>query len=289
MRKSILGIAAALLILANTPAHAKVLLDVTATGSTATGLDRNGNSFLVANTAIQPTGTGVISPFLTIQQTGQERGYNTDGTEPLDTKRSGGGFTRAIQLGQLSTTVINGVQYLQFLLDVNQTANGPISLNQLQFFTSPTDLSAGSTSLTEATNETSPGVGGNDAIIDFSTKGGTEVFRMNNLQNNGTNLAMNQEILVDTGNGSGSGDAFFYVRSSLFGTNLNSYVTLFAQFGHPNGSYESNSGFEEFSYRAGNGPTFQATPEPSTLVMASMAGLMGLGAIWRKRRSRRDA
>ena len=66
MRKSILAITAGLLALAlaHAPAHAKMYLDVTTAGSTRTGTDRNGNSFIVANTAIQPTGTQSY-PYLT--------------------------------------------------------------------------------------------------------------------------------------------------------------------------------------------------------------------------------
>jgi len=288
MCKKFFAVTAALLSLTHASAHAKIVLDVTPTASTtASGTDTSGSGFIVTNTAIQPTGTGVIDPFLTIQETGQERGFNTDVGEPLDTKRSGGGFTRAIQLGEIATVQIGGVEYLQFLLDVNQDSNGPISLNQIQFFVSPADVGS-NYSLTEATQGIgTDGTGGNDAIIGFGPSA-TEVFRMNNLENNGTDLVTNTEIQIDSAHGSGSGDMFLYVQSSLFGTDLKSYVTLFSQFGRPNGTYSSTAGFEEWAFVQGSGPTVQPVPEPATMALV-LSGLIPFGILKFGRLRRRSA
>jgi len=292
MPRTLLAIVALVLVLGRSMAQGKTVLDVTPTAFTSltqmstAGGAATSSQFIVTNTAIQPTGTGVIDPFLTIQQTGQERGYNTDvSPSPLDTKRSGGGFTEAIQLGHIGSVNIGGVDYLQFLLDVNQSGNGPISMNQVQIFKSLADLGSSSPSLTEATQGTgATGVDGNDAIIDFKTSG-TEVFRMNNLENDGTSLDKNYEVQIDSGHGSGSGDMFLYVQNSLFGSDPNAYVTLFSQFGHPNGTYESNAGFEEWAYRQNLTP-FTVTPEPATVATA-LSGLIPLGLAGLRRVYRR--
>jgi len=252
-----------------------MVLDLTPPGSTTiSSTSASGSGFVVASNEVQPTGTGVINPFLTIQQNGFERGFNTSIGLPLDTKRSGGGFTRAIQLGDIASVTIGGTEYLQFLLDVNQVANGNLSLNQVQIFTSPADLGNSSFTLTEA----SPN---NAAILSFGATN-NEVFRLNNFQNNGTDLATNTEIWIDSGHGSGSGDMFLYVDASLFGSDPNAYVTLFSQFGRPSGTFDSNDGFEEWATRQSNTPVQSVPVPPAIFMLLSGAPLLLLGFRRRK-------
>jgi len=274
-----------------TTAQAKAILDVTSATSgqfangTETGMDQLSNStFFVTYTAIQPTGTGVIDPFLTIQFQNQQSGYNSD-TLPLDTKRPQ--FTDPVTLGKIGTTDIGGVTYLQFLLDVDQVANGPISLNQVQFFTSNADVGDASYTLLGAEDGTGPTqIGGKDARISFTNA--TEVFRLNNQQNTAGSLATNYEIQVDSGHGNGSGDMFLYVQKSLFGTDDNAYVTLFSQFGTPSGTFDSNASFEEWAFREGSPDTnpHVDSPEPATLAMA-LTGLLPLAIAGVRQRRRR--
>src|ERR1043166_9210752 len=87
----------------------------------------------------QPTGTGVIQPFLRVQNTPTEQGYNTSGGIPFDDKA--GPWTHNIQLSDLQATAVDigGVTFFRLLLDVNEP-NGQkskITLDQLQFYTSP--------------------------------------------------------------------------------------------------------------------------------------------------------
>ena len=89
-------------------------------------------------TPAQPTGTGVIEPFLRLQADPTEQGYNTSG-DPFDDKA--GIWTHDIQFSDLKTTTVsvNGTDYFQILLDVNEP-NGKTSLiylNRLEFYTSP--------------------------------------------------------------------------------------------------------------------------------------------------------
>src|SRR4051812_16258121 len=66
--------------------------------------------------AQQPTGTGVIKPFLRVQATTMEQGYNTSGGTPFDDKA--GPWTHNIIMADLATTAvsINGVIYFKLLL-----------------------------------------------------------------------------------------------------------------------------------------------------------------------------
>src|SRR5437773_3242391 len=86
----------------------------------------------------QPTGTGVIDPFLRVQNDPQEEGYNTSGGTPFDDKA--GIWTHDIQFSDLKTTTvtINGASYFSLLLDVNEPGGDKsvISLDKLQFYTS---------------------------------------------------------------------------------------------------------------------------------------------------------
>ena len=90
-------------------------------------------------TPAQPTGTGVIEPFLRLQADPTEQGYNTSGGTPFDDKA--GIWTHDIQFSDLQTTTVslNGAAYFQILLDVNEPGGNKslISLDRLEFYTSP--------------------------------------------------------------------------------------------------------------------------------------------------------
>src|SRR5438067_9630139 len=88
----------------------------------------------------QPTGTGVIDPFLRIQANGTEQGYNTSGGTPFDDKS--GPWTHNIQFSDLQSTAVtvNGTVYFKILVDLNEPngAKSTISLENLQFYSSAT-------------------------------------------------------------------------------------------------------------------------------------------------------
>lgn len=103
-----------------------------------------GGTAIFGRSDYMSSGTGVIDPFLIIQQKGNEdteEGYNTDGTLTFDTKQSN--FTRDLQLSELATVLRAGVNYYQFSLNANQDANGttgkaPLSIDEIKIYTSPT-------------------------------------------------------------------------------------------------------------------------------------------------------
>src|SRR2546421_12264057 len=66
----------------------------------------------------QPTGTGVFDPFLTVQDTPWEQGYNSS-TGDFDSKRDPQ-WNHEIQFSDLQVTTVNGIQYYGFLVDIHE-------------------------------------------------------------------------------------------------------------------------------------------------------------------------
>src|SRR6266571_1608245 len=131
------GALSALLITAGsllfaTSAHATVV-DLT-TGPGAHGTI--GDALFFA-TNQQASGTGFIDPFLRVQASPTEQGYNTDGGFPFDDKNPSN-FQHSIQLSSLSQFNLNGMEYFKFMLDANQSgaSSHTFTMTQLQFYTS---------------------------------------------------------------------------------------------------------------------------------------------------------
>jgi hypothetical protein len=174
-------------------------------------------------TPSQPTGTGVIDPFVRVQADGTEQGYNTSGGTPFDDKA--GVWTHDIQFSDLQTTAVtvSGTQYFQVLLDVNEPGGNSsvISLDRLEFYTSATGSQTG----TDV-----PALGS----LRWSLDGAGDSY-----------------VLLDAArnSGSGSGDMFAYIPASAFaGVSDSDYIYMFSRFGDQaaaDGTTEG--GFEEWS------------------------------------------
>jgi len=264
MTWKLLTAAAILLAMAHTNARAGVVLDLTTA-------DANGT---VNGTAVdwfqqvpdQSTGTGVINPFARIQANGSESGYNTDGTPQFDTKV--GTWTHSLNVSDVPIVNIGGVDYRQFLLDINQNkgSNGEfLSLNSLEIYLGTTTNFIGTTGFGTGT-----------------AGAGTLVYSLDATMDNTIEL----NFLLNPG--SGAGDMFAYIAESSFQaafTGSNPYVYLYSSFGDPN---NSNDGFEEWAVvGTGGGPPVPpaAAPEPSTIALA-LSGLIPLAvAGYRRRRA----
>ncbi|MBV9009459.1 MAG: hypothetical protein JO354_09890 [Verrucomicrobia bacterium] len=208
------------------------------TGSNNSG-SINGAQFIFADQ--QPTGTGVIQSFLRVQNSPVEEGYNTSGGTPFDDKA--GPWTHDLTFGDLqgSTTTINGTDYFKLLLDVNEPGGNKslISLDQLQFYTSP--VGSQTTATVSSLGTLRYSFGANDAVL----------------------------LDASRNHGSGSGDMYAYIPTSNFaGTNANDFVYLYSHFGN---SAASEGGFEEWA-------TFcNSTPVPEMSALFPMIGLLAAG------------
>ncbi|MBI4436472.1 MAG: PEP-CTERM sorting domain-containing protein [Candidatus Omnitrophica bacterium] len=219
-----------------------VVLDLTTAASSGFV---NGAFFLQTDLNRHATGTGIIDSFVRIQHNGTEEGYNTDGRPlPLwpDVNTSPV-FTHSITLGSVPVVTINGVDYREFLLDINQTApDAFLSLDELQIFIK------NSGSITS--NLASLGV----PIYDLDAAGDSYV-KLNYILNPG----------------SGKGDMFAYIPESLFTTAADSdFVYLYSQLGT---NFASNDGFEEWAICPQLGGCLHVIPEPSSF------GLLGVGLL----------
>jgi MYXO-CTERM domain-containing protein len=245
------------------PAQADTIIDLTTADATGTS-----NGALYVQVPDQSTGTGVIEPFLRIQQKGTEQGYNSDvgGNDPWDTKS--GTWTHDLLVSDLIGATIDGVDYYEFLLDINQTASNPLlSLNNVQIFTR-------TGAITEAPDSLA-GLGDLRYNNDVGAQGDTTV-QLNFLLNPG----------------SGAGDMYMYVPVSAFAGALpTDNVYFYSLFGHPGNV--SNDGFEEWALVGEAVPTTTAEPtttnEPTTTDGPEPAalGLLGLGLLAVSRRIRR--
>jgi hypothetical protein len=226
------------------PSYATI---VDLTGSNDSG-SINGAQFVF--TTPQPTGTGVIQPFLRVENTPVEQGYNTSGGTPFDDKA--GPWTHDVTFASLQNTIVslNGTDYFKLLLDVNEPGGKKslISLDQLQFYT--------------------------------SSVGGQTTLNVSALGTLRYSFGSGDSVLLDASrnHGSGSGDMYAYIPTSDFaGTKSSDFVYLYAHFGNTD---PSQSGFEEWAL-------VNAAPIPEMDALFPILGFFAIAfATERLRRSR---
>ncbi|MDX1952610.1 MAG: hypothetical protein SFY81_10510 [Verrucomicrobiota bacterium] len=203
----------------------------------------------------QSTGTGILDPFLRLQANGTEHGYNTSAgpQPPFDAK--GGVFTHDLLFGDLTRVIKDGTEYFEFLLDLNEINNDRekyISLESVQIWTGSTAAPS-----TESL-----------ATI------GTIRYDMDNLFLGG---ASSSRIDLDASlnHGSGGGDMFAYIPTSLFaGVAATDNVYFYSAFS------ESDAGFEEWALIERLNPV----PEPTTLAGGILLGALAAGHMVRRSR-----
>lgn len=222
----------------------------------------------------KPAGSGFVDNmsdvFLTMRANGSEQGYNTDAKRaPYDVQRDSTRFNNTLQLSQLQTTTVNGVDYFQFVIDINEPNGGTkslISLDQLKLFTS-TDPSKSTMNIESL---------------------GIKRFDLD--------LPSDSFIKYDDQNsGSGEGDIAFFIPTAAFydpaslGLNLpvaksTDYLYLYAQFGaNISADFETGGGYEEFWTAQG------LTPVPEVSTAVPLAGILLLAGLHFQRRRRSGA
>jgi hypothetical protein len=195
----------------------------------------------------QPAGTGYIQSFVRIQGAGVERGYNTSARPLAFDENSSPNFTRDVQLKDLGVTVVGGIVYANFGLDINQTSSSGryLSLDDVKIYVSSAGQKTGS---------------------DLAALG-SKVFDLDTSSDNWIRLD------ATNSHGSGQGDMTMLVPLALFtgaGATPDSFITLYSQFGVHDAA---NSGFEEWTTR---GPGAPVVPAPATGLLALAGATVGL-------------
>ncbi len=248
------------MVLAAHSAHATTINlnnpDITSPPATGTGVI---NGAIYTTNFLQPAGTGVIDPFLTIQANPTEQGYN--GTnDNFDTKRVPQ-WNHPITLGSLATVTVNGTQYYQFVVDVNEpnsTSATTLSLDMLSVWTSPT--------LQDSTSTDANGL--------FNGSLGTLRYTMS------PSLGVNNVLYYDGNSGSGQADISIYIPVANFaGASATDNLYMYQAWGN---SQPSEGGFEETFAVLGSNMT--SVPEASTFLPLAGVVLAVLGADWMRKR-----
>jgi hypothetical protein len=242
--KSVFGILGVALLLPLTASA--VDYDLTAGGSQTI----NGGIF--QTTTIQTTGTGVIEPFLRLQNKDNEAGLNSDegnGEVFADTKV--GAWTHDVQLKDLATTTIMGELYLGFLLDINQTsANPTILFNRFDLYVNPASITDGEQDTVSDLDQFIWGMGNNTLLLNY-----------------------------DLNPGSGAGDLLIFAPVSYFmglGLTADDFLYVHTEF------CGSNDGFEEFATFGTPSPTLFNVPDGGATVAFLGLALVGMGLISRR-------
>ncbi|VIO72263.1 hypothetical protein CI1B_39070 [Bradyrhizobium ivorense] len=192
----------------------------------------NGIKFLTGDTNTA-TGTGIFPSFVTIQNTGVEQGFNTDAA-PVQNTGSSPAHNHSLLLGAVPIVTIDGVDYREFRLDLNEQSD-PISLDKLQIYAGSAGNLTSLAGLTQLYDM--------DGGADGKTGGGADV-----------DVSVG---LTAWSSGSGHSDYKVLIPNSYFaGTDPGAFIYLYSQFSN------ADAGFEEWSV----GPASPAGKTPDAVV-----------------------
>jgi hypothetical protein len=179
----------------------------------------------------------------------------------------------AIQVSQLTTTIIGGQSYFKFILDINENNNATdkyLSLDALQIYTSTTP------------NQSAPPA----AINADGTVSGLGTLRYN-MDTVGP-PAVDNGVLLDYTHEAGSGYADLSVFIPVFAAAGTDYVYLYSKFGvagvnpagFPAGNYGNSDGFEEWAIGVNPVPA-----PPTVLLIAAGVPALALRRFVRRKKA----
>jgi len=287
MRNGMLALSAAtgMLLSNNTSAATSpTVIDLTPVGAqTINVVGSFGGTAKVADNFVQPAGTGVFRPFLTIDANGQtstgnnksEQGYNTDGFTALYLDELRPQWNKRFQVENLAN--VNG--YYGFLLDANEPGANKslLSIDNVRIYTGGDNTAA---------------VGNNVANLNQL---GTLRWAMNSINSSGVTDPFTQYIQLDSAQenvysnsngGSGKADMVLWVPVTAF---AGASATDFVWFYNLNGAAvqadgstagtPSTAGYEEWAFV--QGPI--AVPDGGATAILLGIGALGVAAASRKR------
>jgi hypothetical protein len=267
----VLALAAAAVLLPGSASA--VIINLTAVPTSDANKVTTSDGVVWSQTTQQPTGTGVIDPFLRMQASSSaiEEGYNTSATprpmDDLSTSGSGNNYVHDV----LFSTMDTSGGFIKLLLDANQTGSqGKITLSKLIIWLVNTPANGDANNLNQLRNQL-----------------GAPAYDMDaSLGNSQVNLAVQTSNGFNANNGSGSGDLYVNIPLSALKTS-GTYFVLYSEFGDgTNPNYTNNDGFEEWAFIAG--PQQTVPDGGSTLVLLGSA-LTGLSLIASRRKLARNA
>jgi uncharacterized repeat protein (TIGR01451 family) len=177
--------------------------------------------YIGSSASNQSSGTGLFDPFVRLQGSPTEQGFNTNAPVTFDAKT--GTWTHAILVSAIPVVTINGTRYWELFNDINEGNNSkPISLNRVEiWFTTNANI-------TDGTGATFTG---------FATPATLQ-------------YAFSGSILInDVNQGSGRGDLRYLVPLTNIPTPpAGTYFVLYSQWGTTS-AYNSDGGFEEWKVR----------------------------------------
>lgn len=208
--------------------------DATETDLRAAGSSTTIGGVIFRDSANIGSGTGGYNTFLALQDNNDagssEAAFNSDDTSPIEPSNPELDLAKSqtVLLANIPVTIVGGVQYYEFRIDLNEAnsdPNGQISLDKFIIKTAP----ATTTILTKTDFDTLTTL---RYDMDAAATGGDRTL-----------------LLSEVSTGSGTDDYAVFVPVANF-TGVDPATTnlyLYVQFGAEEGDYQAQAGFEEIS------------------------------------------